>query len=247
MDSQRCHRNVTTKTQIISVADDIKPVLDVPPSISIQCNTSTNPNATGQATATDNCGGPVTITYADNAVPGSCAGSSTITRTWTARDCSGNTSSNTQTISISDTQAPILTCTSFSVPTPNDVPPSYNFVNVTATDNCTASPTIELTSENYTGLTGGAGFCPTTVVRKYIARDECGNISSECTQTITVIDHSSCEVCQDIVPYFLVNLNGQPNGAWVSPPVVRNGICCSAKGPPPPDVSHSMFIWTIMQ
>lgn len=75
------HSNTTTHNQIITVADNIAPALTVPGNITIQCDQSTLPALTGQATATDNCGGPVTIIYSDNTVPGSCAYASTITRT----------------------------------------------------------------------------------------------------------------------------------------------------------------------
>ena len=237
------HGNTTTHQQTIAIADNIKPVLTVPSTKNIECNASILPANTGQATATDNCGGTPTITYSDVNVPGSCAGSSTITRTWTAADCSGNSSSGTQIISLQDIQPPVLTCTSFSVANPNAIPSSDSYVNISAIDNCGGAVNLILTSEEYTGLTGAPGFCPTSVIRKYIARDQCGNTSAECTQVITVLDLSGCAVCQSTVPFFGVNLEGAPDSLWTSPSVARKDICCGAKGPPPPRcISFNVYL-----
>ena len=71
----------------------------------------------GEATATDNCDDPIDITilYADGVVGGVCTGESVITRTWTATDVCGNSSSCVQTITTEDTTVPDLTCPSNTV------------------------------------------------------------------------------------------------------------------------------------
>ena len=218
--------NTTTHQQTITIADNIKPVITLPPNTTVECSASVLPAATGTATATDNCSAAITINYTDVLVPGNCSGRSTITRTWTATDCSGNSSSGNQTINIQDTQPPILTCTSFTVANPDAIPASDAFMNVTATDNCGGAVEIILTNEEYSGLSGAPGFCPSSVTRKYIARDLCGNTSAECTQVITVSDHSGCAVCQSSVPFFPVILSGAPDSLWTSPSVKRSGLCC---------------------
>jgi hypothetical protein len=60
------------------------------------------------ASATDNCG-DVTIDLVETTIAGACAGDYTITRQFTAMDDCGNATSATQTITIIDTTAPILT------------------------------------------------------------------------------------------------------------------------------------------
>ena len=37
--------------------------------------------------------------------------------------------------------------------------------------------------------------------------------------------------CDPSTPVFNIDLSGQPNGTWISPSVVRNGLCCSASNP----------------
>ncbi|WP_243350302.1 HYR domain-containing protein, partial [Parabacteroides sp. FAFU027] len=222
------------KTQLITVADNIKPTLNLPSNKTIECSASTHPDNTGWPTGSDNCAGSVTFTYTDVTTPGSCTGRSTITRTWTAKDCSENTTTGTQIITIVDTKPPVLTCNNFSVANSNAIPASDQNVNITAVDACSGNAQIILTYEEYTGLTQGAGFCPSSVIRKYVARDACGNQSDTCTQVITVIDNTYCPICQDNVPYYPALLNGAPDSLWISPLHKREGICCGATGPPPP-------------
>ena len=67
-------------------------------------------------TATDNCDTPATVTASDSRTDGACPNSYAITRTWTATDCSGNTATATQIISVQDTRPPV-----FEDATPADV------------------------------------------------------------------------------------------------------------------------------
>ena len=59
-------------------------------------------------TATDNCDTPATVTASDSRTDGACPNTYTITRTWTATDCSGNTATATQIISVQDTRPPVF-------------------------------------------------------------------------------------------------------------------------------------------
>ena len=58
-------------------------------------------------TATDNCGEPLTVSYTQSAAP-ACVGSGTVTNTWTTTDCAGNVTTHTQTVTIADNIAPVL-------------------------------------------------------------------------------------------------------------------------------------------
>ena len=56
-------------------------------------------------------GGSVTVTFSDVVAPGVCPANFTITRTFTATDTSGNTATDSQTITVEDGEAPIIILT----------------------------------------------------------------------------------------------------------------------------------------
>ncbi|MBW8039670.1 MAG: PKD domain-containing protein [Planctomycetes bacterium] len=91
-------------TATVTVVDTTPPVITCPPSVTLECPADTSPSATGQATASDTCGGVTTI-HSDAWAP-ACGNTGTLTRIWTAIDEYGNSSSCTQTITVVDTTPP---------------------------------------------------------------------------------------------------------------------------------------------
>ncbi|WP_091465470.1 gliding motility-associated C-terminal domain-containing protein [Flavobacterium urocaniciphilum] len=181
----------TSHTQTITVQDTTAPtfVEALPANVTIECNAL--PTAV-TLTATDNCG-TATVTFNETATAGTCPNNYTLTRTWTAIDLCGLTTSHTQTITVQDTTAPtflealpsnlILECT--------DVVPTA--VTLTATDNCsTATVTFNETTT--------AGSCPNnyTITRTWTATDVCG-LTTVHTQTITVED-TTAPIFNGILP-----------------------------------------------
>ena len=79
-----------------AIPDIEPPVLVIPPDITIECDESSDPAHTGQATAADNCDPNPTITYTHHYIAWS--NRSELQRTWTAADASGNSTSALQTI-----------------------------------------------------------------------------------------------------------------------------------------------------
>ena len=101
--------NSTTYTQIITVVDTTAPVFTTSPAdVTVECDASSEPSATGTAVASDNCDTDVSITYTDSTIA-STGNNSVITRVWTATDDNGNSSTYTQTINVVDTTAPVFT------------------------------------------------------------------------------------------------------------------------------------------
>lgn len=95
--------------------DGTNPMITCPVAASVNRDESTDPPATGEATATDNCVN-VTISYVDDRSGLTlCNATGTIVRTWTAEDCAGNISTCNQSIVVSDTIDPVLT------PCPGDI------------------------------------------------------------------------------------------------------------------------------
>ncbi|MDI6051330.1 gliding motility-associated C-terminal domain-containing protein, partial [Flavobacterium sp. XS2P24] len=208
--------NMISHTQKITVHDTAAPVIAALPETStISCPAT--PEFT-QAIATDGCGSTVTLTFADVTTNGQCAGSYSVTRTWTATDTCENATTATQTINIVDTVGP-TTASQFnsSVNVNCDaIPAKPELVFV---DNCsTVSPAIF--TENIINRTETSY----SIVRKWSVADTCGN-ASEFTQIINVtIPNSvvtiSSSICND-GEITSTNLNdllpvGTPiNGTWV--------------------------------
>ena len=190
--------NETVLTQTITVVDTTAPELTIPMDYTAECSEE---HPLEDASATDNCG-QVTITLATDTLEGGCAQAYTVTRTFTALDECGNSTSATQTIIIEDTTAPEfvealpgnLTVECDAIPAPD---------TLTANDNCQAVNVMFEELEE-------AGSCANeaTLTRTWTVSDDCGNSASH-TQVITVIDTTAPELtlpanytaeCSDLHP-----------------------------------------------
>jgi len=90
--SNTCTQHITIKT---------KPLITCPPDKVLACGASTLPASTGTATAYSACSS-LTITYVDALGSSVCGSAHNISRTWTATDLSGNTSSCVQQITFNE-------------------------------------------------------------------------------------------------------------------------------------------------
>ena len=193
-----CGNVSATIDQVITLTDTTAPVLtDAPGNESVQCLDDVSPAIA--PIATDNCGQAI-ISFSQSLASTSC--NETITRTWTATDECGNTSSVSQTISINDNTAPVLSSLpgDFTVECLEDVPPAEV---VTATDNCTEPVTVTLVEDPTDD------FCGDGIRRTWTAVDACGNETSH-LQSIFVNDTTAPEAanvpqdvtieCNDPVP-----------------------------------------------
>src|SRR6185436_2234528 len=134
----------------------------------------------GTASATDACGTP-TVTSSDGPVGSNGCGRSQ-TRTFTARDACGNTSTAARTVTwTADTTPPVIT-TGGTTTTLGCNPAASDINNAlgtaTATDAC-GVPTV--TSSD--GSVGSNG-CGRSQTRTWTARDACGNTSTA-SRTVT--------------------------------------------------------------
>ncbi|MEQ1746989.1 MAG: BspA family leucine-rich repeat surface protein [Saprospiraceae bacterium] len=174
--------NSTTCSQVITVFDDVLPVFtSVPANVTVQCNSVP---AAGTATASDGCGGAVTVAYNGQATTASsCPAAYTLTRQWTATDACGNTKTATQRVTVVDTQKPNFTSTPANVTVQCNAVPEP--ASPTATDNCDSAVAV-----TYVGQTSTAGTCPNayTITRTWVAADDCGNTKTV-TQRVNVVDN----------------------------------------------------------
>jgi gliding motility-associated-like protein len=179
-----CNGNTATKVQMISVTDNSGPTITgvVPANLTVTCG---NIPPFSAITATDACDPLVTMTAlpTDNLAGLSACGVGTIIRTWKATDCSGNTSTKTQTITVNDNTPPVLTVPA-NVTVICTAIPNASTTSATATDNCIGpAPTISFQGD----VNVGSG-CPYQIQRTWKATDCAGNTSLK-TQTITVNDN----------------------------------------------------------
>src|SRR5688572_9684079 len=178
-----CGNTSTASRTVTWTADVTAPVITTGgTTTTLGCNPSANDidNALGTATATDACGVP-TLSVSDGSVSSNgCSRSQT--RTWTARDFCGNTSTASRTATwTADVTAPVITtggaCTSLGCN------PSASDINncpgtATATDAC-GVPTLTVSDGSVT-----SNGCSRSQTRTWTARDFCGNTSTA-SRTLT--------------------------------------------------------------
>jgi len=102
--------NVSTCGQIITLVDDVPPVIEeCPTDAFISCTDEAPACDTSGVIAHDNCG-PVHRSCHDVTIPGSCPQDYTIERTYTVTDNCGNVATCSQAILVRDQEAPDLEC-----------------------------------------------------------------------------------------------------------------------------------------
>ncbi|NGY39002.1 gliding motility-associated C-terminal domain-containing protein, partial [Flavobacterium sp. XN-5] len=212
---------IATTTATLIDGDSIPPMIsELPNSTTINCPAL--PSFV-TPTVTDSVDPSPTLTYNDSTSAGTCAGSYSVTRTWTATDACGNAATASQTINVQDAKAPTTT-TTFAAEINvncNAIPVKPNLVFV---DDCsTVAPTVVYT-ENTINTTATSY----SIIRKWIVKDECNNTSEfiqavnvAVTATIIAIDEVKSYNIDD-VPAPTINLfsllpQGTPTGGiWFS-------------------------------
>jgi len=136
--------NSNSCVQTITMVDTTKPSITCP-AISVQCAGDVPAPYAGLSAflaaggrATDTCSPTLTFSLTSQGdLVGSCPGS--VTRVYRVTDACGNFAECTQTITVNDTIAPVLTCPpSVAIECGSSLDPA-NLGGVTATDNCTTN------------------------------------------------------------------------------------------------------------
>ncbi|QTN38259.1 HYR domain-containing protein [Cryomorphaceae bacterium] len=167
----------------ITVADNENPIISCPQNISVsndagQCGAIVN---YAVPTATDNCTN-VSLTRISGPASGSVFPIGTTAISYQATDDAGNTSQCTFTVTVSDQEAPVLSCPSnitvSSTGSSCNAIVSYPFP--TATDNCPGQVTIAQSGNSSSGI-----YPVGTTSITFTATDASGNTST-CSFSITV-------------------------------------------------------------
>ncbi len=176
--------NCDTATITIVVKDTTAPVFaSLPSPTTISCPATP---AFTQAIANDTCSS-VALSFTDVRTNGPCAGSYSITRTWTATDASGNTSTTSQTINVVDNTAPVIS----NLPAISTInyPAVPQFAQATAVDACGSAFVLTYNDVRTDGQCAGNY----SITRTWTATDSCGNTATA-SQTINVQDLTGSQI-----------------------------------------------------
>lgn len=188
--SDSCN-NANTRSARFTIQDNTAPTFTVfPANITVDC--AVIPAVASSITAEDNCSTPtVKFESETNTLSTGCAGSYTITRTWSATDVCGNKSVRTQIITVRDNKAPTISGVPAHVTVScNNIPLPPASGVVTVTDDCSNNiiPTyIQVSTKG--NDPNQCSFLNYVITRTWSATDQCGNMASA-SQQITVEDRT---------------------------------------------------------
>jgi HYR domain len=166
-------------TADVMVNDTNAPAITAPADVTLECPADTSTNATGVATAQDDCG-KVAVSYSDSVTSG-CGGTKTIARTWTATDLCGNSASVVQTVTVRDHTPPSLTWpANVILECPADTSTNH-------TGTATARDTCGAVAVTYSDIVSNSCGGAKVITRIWTATDDCGN-ATNAIQLITVRD-----------------------------------------------------------
>jgi gliding motility-associated-like protein/uncharacterized repeat protein (TIGR01451 family) len=182
--------NTSTTQQVITFNDTTDPVLaGVPANTTVDLDNGGTIPTPANVTANDACSS-ATVLFAEVTVPGTCGYS--IVRTWTATDVCGNTTSASQTITVTDniTASAVVTPVSCAV---NDGTATLAPATLTYTwaDAFVGATRNDLTMGTYTVIASN-GSCTTAVTFTIEENCSCNN-TEEFVETFLEAPATSCE------------------------------------------------------
>ncbi|MFK2820408.1 hypothetical protein U0L90_09790, partial [Flavobacteriaceae sp. LMIT009] len=182
--SDACGNPAETRTQIITIKDDVNPTASNPQDINVECSADVpDPDTAVVTDEADNCGTPKVTHVSDVSDNQSCP--ETITRTYKVEDTCGNSIEVTQKIIIKDVTNPVLAAApqDVTVDCIDDVP---EMTSLDWTDNCDAGGSVEGVDGDLVGTD-----CDGTITRTWNVKDACGNDAITRTQIITIKDSTN--------------------------------------------------------
>ncbi len=184
--------NTATCEQIISVIDNVAPVITCAATLTVGCAGDAPAASVSAAIVTDACDPAVIVTLAPDVISNlTCENGFTITRLFTATDACGNVATCLQTIIVNDEEVPVISfCPpAITIACGADLPAS-DIGLLVASDNCTAAGDLNMFSTDVFNGGNGCGSSPAITSRIYTVQDACGN-EATCVQTINMTDDES--------------------------------------------------------
>jgi hypothetical protein len=215
-----CQGLSATCEQTIIVQDTTPPFfITCPTNMTVPCGTAWT---FGTAIASDNCCLQSVIIV--STITNSPACPLIATRTWLATDCCGLTNTCSQTVTVQDTNGPVITCAPNKTVTNGS---TWNFDPPTATDPCSGT-TLPVTVVST--VTNGTSPCNETFTRTWQAVDGC-NLTNFCSQTVTNMCPPVACVESDREKYVQgPNIFGGFD-VWNTPDVLADDFICTNVGP----------------
>ncbi|MEZ4801040.1 MAG: HYR domain-containing protein, partial [Flavobacteriales bacterium] len=175
--------NTATCSFTVAVADTEDPVITCPANISVSNDAGVcGAVVTFSVTSSDNCAGEV-VTQTGGLASGSTFPIGTTTNTFLVTDASGNTATCSFTVTVADTEDPVITCpANISVSNDAGVCGAVVTFSITSSDNC-AGEVVTQTG----GLASGSTFPIGTTTNSFLVTDASGNTAT-CSFTVTVAD-----------------------------------------------------------
>ncbi|MEM1321184.1 MAG: proprotein convertase P-domain-containing protein [Bacteroidota bacterium] len=177
--------NSSRDSQLVNIIDTIAPmIMGVPADTTLSCSDG---SVMPDVSATDDCDTMVNLVMMIDTLDQICENSFTIRRIWIAEDNCGNSSRDSQLVNVVDTIAPMIV----GVPADTtvvceNIPPTPRVGNeISITDNC--DTLVNITLDIDTIDRDPVCLSEFTIVRRWTAEDNCGNISRD-SQTVMVID-----------------------------------------------------------
>jgi gliding motility-associated-like protein/uncharacterized repeat protein (TIGR01451 family) len=160
---------------------------EIPADVTVECDVVPTVSA-GNVSATDNCDNNPIVSYEEVRTDGNCISNYTLTRTWTATDVCGNSSSKSQTIIVEDTTAAVIISCANEQTIASDssckaLVPDFTSTLI-ASDNCTPSESLIVSQFPIAGSEVMAGI--TTII--LTVKDACGN-ESTCETKLVVTNY----------------------------------------------------------
>ena len=189
----------------IRISDFLPPVFDdSAPGVGITCTADTSVAELGLPGVSDNCDNELSLIYSDVLIPNDCTdeNAGTLTRTWTATDESGNSSTFVQTFVFERPSLPEIEFPddiSLSCDAPNTDPlftgrPVFADSLVQNSGLCNLTITYR---DDTTPLCGSTEF---QIVRQWTVTENCTGLTTTDIQLILILDSTGPEItCQDTI------------------------------------------------
>ena len=217
-----CSGNGAFAMQTISVVDTQAPefVEDLPADLTVECDAVPDADV---LTAVDNCDAMPGVSMMEEISNELCTGSYTLTRTWTAEDCVGNTQVHSQVITVQDTTSPTRDSEAMDMTVECDGAGNAADLDAWLASNGGASATDACSgvtwSNDFDALSDDCGATGAATVM-FTATDDCGNATST-TATFTIEDTTAPAVVDAMDA--TVECDGAGNAADLDAWLASNG------------------------